>query len=261
MSRMDSQKSMKINRLLQAWPPGTVAVQPWLEELGVSRKLTEQYRKRGWIDAIGRGAFVRHGEQVEWPGALYAIQKSLGKRIHLGGRTALEIHGLGHFLPLGARAPLHLYGAPGERLPTWFKQRNWNRHVRFTATNLFGRDLFVTPRSFGAFAIEVSTPERAILEYLDGLHAQESFEEARELVEGLTTLRPDVLQTLLESCTSVKVKRLFLYLADLAGHSWRGKLRDQRINLGRGNRLLVRGGKLDQKYRITVPAEPAESGA
>ena len=63
----------------------------------------------------------------------------------------------------------------------------------------------------------MSAPERAVLEYLDGLRAETSFEEARELVDGLTTLRPEVLQGLLGACTSVKVKRLFLYLADLAG--------------------------------------------
>lgn len=258
---MDSPTSMKVNQLLQAWPPGTVAVHPWLKEQGVSRKLAEQYRRRGWIDAIGRGAFIRRGDKVGWPGALYAIQKSGGKRIHPGGRTALELLGLGHFLRLGTRAPLHLYGAPGERLPTWYRQHDWGRDVRFTATGLFGRDLFVTPRSFGAFAIEVSTPERAILEHLDGFQAQTSFEEARGLVEGLTTLRPEVLQTLLETCTSVKVKRLFLYLADLAGHPWRAKLKDKRIDLGRGKRLLVRGGTLDPKYQITVPLETTRSGA
>jgi hypothetical protein len=260
MSRMDSHTSMKVNKLLQAWPPGTVAIHPWLEEQGVSRKLAEQYRKRGWIDAIGRGAFVRRGDKVEWPGAVYAMQKSGGKRIHPGGRSALELHGLDHFLRLGKRAPLHLYGAPGERLPTWFRQHDWDRDVQFTATSLFRRDLFVTPRSFGSFAIEVSAPERAILEYLDGLQAQTSFEEARELVEGLTTLRPEPLQALLQACTSVKVKRLFLYLADLAGHPWRAKLKEKRIDLGSGNRLLVRGGKLHPKYRITVPADTLQGG-
>lgn len=55
----------------------------------------------------------------------------------------------------------------------------------------------------------------------------------------------------------MKVKRLFLYLADLAGHPWRAKLKERRIDLGSGKRLLVRGGKLDPKYQITVPVEAA----
>jgi len=33
------------------------------------------------------------------------------------------------------------------------------------------------------------------------------------LLEGLMSLRPDLVQELLESCRSVKAKRLFLYFA------------------------------------------------
>jgi len=31
----------------------TAAVHPWLNDDGISRKLAEQYRGRGWVDAIG----------------------------------------------------------------------------------------------------------------------------------------------------------------------------------------------------------------
>jgi hypothetical protein len=117
------------------------------------------------------------------------------------------------------------------------------------------------PRSFGDFAVDISSAERAVLEYLDGFPEDGSFEEARELVEGLTTLRLEVLQSLLEMCSSVKVKRIFLYLADQAKHPWRAELKDQRIELGRGKRSLVRKGKFDARYQITVPADPVESGA
>ena len=43
--------------------------------------------------------------------------------------------------------------------------------------------------------------------------------EVFELMEGLNN-RPASVQKLLEGCTSVKVKRLFLYLVDKAGHEW-----------------------------------------
>jgi Transcriptional regulator, AbiEi antitoxin, Type IV TA system/Transcriptional regulator, AbiEi antitoxin N-terminal domain len=252
---------MKINKLLQAWPKGTVAVHPWLQAHGVSRKLAEQYRRRGWIDAIGRGAFVRRGDNVEWPGAVYALQKEVGNRVHPGGRTALELYGLAHFLRLSARAPVYLYGTPGERLPTWFRMHDWKLPVRYSATGLFSRELGLTSRSFGDFAIDVSSPERAVLEYLDGFPGDASFEEAREVVEALGTPRPEALQSLLEACTSVKVKRMFLFLADEAKHPWRAKLKDKRIKLGRGKRSLVPEGKFDSRYLITVPAEPPESKA
>jgi hypothetical protein len=252
---------MKINKLLQAWPKSTVAVHPWLQAHGVSRKLAEQYRRRGWIDAIGRGAFVRRGDNVEWPGAVYALQKEAGKRVHPGGRTALELHGLAHFLHLSARAPVYLYGVPGERLPTWFRMHDWKHPVRYSATGLFSRELGLTSRSFGDFGIDVASPERAVLEYLDGFPEDASFEEAREVVEALGTPRPEALQSLLEACTSVKVKRMFLFLADQAKHPWRSKLKDKRIKLGRGKRSLVPQGRFDSRYLITVPAEQPESKA
>ena len=259
---MNSLPSMKINKLLQAWPKATVAVHPWLQTQGISRKLAAQYRLRGWIDPIGQGAYVRRGDKVEWPGGVYALQKSLGRRIHPGGRTALELHGLAHFLRLSSRAPIYLYGLPGARLPTWFHTHDWHHPLKYSATGLFPRDRqSLTARSFGDFSIEISSPERAVLEYLDGFPTDASFEQGRELIEGLATPRPEVLQYLLETCTSVKVKRMFLYLADQAKHPWRTKLKDKRIKLGSGKRSLVTDGKFVSKYLITVPAEPADSGA
>ena len=37
---------------------------------------------------------------------------------------------------------------------------------------------------------------------------------------GLNDLVPNQVQQLLEQCISVKVKRLFLYLAEKTNHSW-----------------------------------------
>ena len=47
-----------------------------------------------------------------------------------------------------------------------------------------------------------------------------SLTEAYELMEGLSTLRPKQVQELLGACKSIKAKRLFLYFAEKAGHSW-----------------------------------------
>ncbi|MFN5063478.1 MAG: type IV toxin-antitoxin system AbiEi family antitoxin domain-containing protein [Pseudomonadota bacterium] len=48
-------------------------------------------------------------------------------------------------------------------------------------------------------------------------------------------------------------KRLFLALADAAGHAWMRNLDSMWIDPGRGPRTLVRGGKLHTKYKITLP--------
>ena len=80
-------------------------------------------------------------------------------------------------------------------------------------------------------------------------------------MEGLNNLRPDTVQQLLEACSSVKVKRLFLYMAEKAQHPWLNYLDLQKIDLGKGNRSLVEKGVYVSKYKITVPKELAAHGA
>jgi hypothetical protein len=71
----------------------------------------------------------------------------------------------------------------------------------------------------------------------------------------MTTLRPDKVQLLLELCSSVKVKRLFLYMAEKQNHFWFNDLDLDKINLGAGKRMIVKNGVLDAKYQITVLKE------
>ena len=55
--------------------------------------------------------------------------------------------------------------------------------------------------------IRYSSKERAVLELLNELPEHESFHQADALMEGMSDLSPRRLQTLLEACASVKVKR------------------------------------------------------
>jgi hypothetical protein len=80
-----------------------------------------------------------------------------------------------------------------------------------------------------------------------------SFSFAAELFEGLTTLRPAVVNALLKSCAHNKAKRLFLFLADYYAYPWIKRVDMDAIDLGRGKRMVTRGGKLDKRYQITVP--------
>jgi len=84
-----------------------------------------------------------------------------------------------------------------------------------------------------------------------------SLTEASELMEGLAALRPAQVQTLLEQCKSVKVKRLFVYFAEKAAHSWFKYLNVEKINLGSGVRSLVHEGVFVSKYQLVLPKELA----
>jgi len=104
----------------------------------------------------------------------------------------------------------------------------------------------------GEYSIIVSSPERAIMEALYFVPQKETFEEARLLMEGLVTLRPKLAQELLEKINSIKVKRLFMYLAEECNLPWVSKINLSGVNLGSGKRIIVKGGTFDKKYKITV---------
>jgi hypothetical protein len=78
-----------------------------------------------------------------------------------------------------------------------------------------------------------------MMEVLYGVPLVESFDEAKLLMEGLTTLRPRLVQGLLEKCASVKVKRLFMLLAESCKHSWVRKLDLTNVDFGKGKRASV----------------------
>ena len=100
-----------------------------------------------------------------------------------------------------------------------------------------------------------STPERAVLEMIDELSSRETFHHVDVTMESLSNLSPNRLQELLELTDSVKVKRLFFFFADRHQHAWLTHINHEQIKLGSGKRMLVRGGKLDPMYQITVPRD------
>ncbi len=100
-----------------------------------------------------------------------------------------------------------------------------------------------------------SATERAMFEVLQDVPMRESVYEADVLMKGLVNLRPARVMSLLQACGSVKVKRLFLALAERHQHQWLAHLDLEKVDLGKGKRMLVPGGKLHPKYLITLPVD------
>ena len=100
-----------------------------------------------------------------------------------------------------------------------------------------------------------SSEERAILEMLQDVPQGESVYEAHVMLQGMVNIRPARMSFLLRHCGSIKVKRLFLALAERHRHAWFAHLDLSDVDLGEGKRALFAGGKLDTKYKITLPAD------
>jgi len=125
-------------------------------------------------------------------------------------------------------------------------------------TTFLPKDLGLTDIEVKSFSIKVSGAARAIMECLYLAPNDQDLMECYELMEGLNNLSPKHVQTLLESSQSVKVKRLFLYMAEKAKHTWVEYLDKEKIDLGKGKRSLVKNGVFVDKYGITVPKELEE---
>lgn len=259
---MSNEIKSKINRLVSQWLKGTPAATTYLKTQGFNLDLLKRYKRSGWIESFGRGAYKLNGDDVEWYGALYTLQKQLGLKIHPGGKTALELKGYAHYLPSGTR-DIFLYTPQGLLLPAWFK-KEWPRiKIKTIRTNLFsaGEESGLTEYNEKGVDIKISTPERAAMEMLYLVPGKVGFEEAMLLMENLTSLRPELVQNLLKKCSSIKVKRLFMYMAEKGGHSWLSDLEVSKIDMGKGKRMIVPDGCYDAKYMITVPKDAYEERA
>lgn len=256
---MSTEIKTKINRLINQWPRGTVGAASYLNASGFSHDLLTRYKKSGWIQSFGRGAYILFGDKLEWPGALYALQAQLGLNVHAGGKTSLEMKGYAHYLTPGQRR-VFLYGPQGQVLPAWFKGESLGVDIAMTRTNLFPPDIQESFSEFREkdFSVKISSPERSAMEMLHLVPGKISFEEALLILENLVSLRPEIVQRLLVICRSIKVKRLFLYMAERQGHSWVSQLDLSVIDFGKGKRMIVPNGRYDRKYRITVPTDHHE---
>lgn len=119
------------------------------------------------------------------------------------------------------------------------------------------QNIGLTTILFGSWdwQINVASPERAFFEVISDVPNKESFHIVDVMMESALTLRPDLLNSLLNECKNIKVKRLFLWFAQKYNHQWFKHLKSEHVDLGKGKRVIYKGGKLDPKYLITVPQD------
>lgn len=244
---------MKIlNRLLNHIPRNGVVTTSWLKDLEINKWNIRTYEQSGWLKAIGKGAHIRAGENPSWEAGLNALQFQLKKKIHAGGKSAIERKGLGHYIQAKPTI-LYLFSAPNISIEKWFIENNWGIDLKIIHSNILPPEMGLEMETIGDISIFISSPERAILEMLCYVPQTFSFDETFHIMENLNWLRPDLVQELLESCHSIKGKRLYLFLGDYFDHPWMKRLDTTKINLGTGKRMIFSNGHYDQKYMITVP--------
>ena len=262
---MNQSRTPRLKPLLDAVPPGFLVDTPWLTARNIDSKSIHDYVARGWLERVVRGVYRRPApdgtsgcDEDSWATLLLSLQRLMNYDVHLGGESALDLAGHVHYLRLGGRQRVSLYGD----VPSWLKRLPMQTEIVARRRALFGKDrvgIEDARLGLGAavdvwrWSIQASSPERAILEALDELPGHASFENLDKIFEGMVSLRPGRLAALLDACHSVKVRRLFFVFADRHRHGWRGQLDASRIDFGSGPRALVEGGKFHPTYRISIP--------
>ena len=254
---MSISRADKLKTLMDEWQPRTVMTSARLKSLGITPQHVQKYVASNWVEPVGNGAFKRPNETLTWQGALHSLQTQLGLQVHVGALSALAAEGGAHFARPGGEA-VFLFSESGVTLPKWFREYPWPDRVGLTQTKLLPPGLGVRETVLGGFPLMAAAPESAILEALHLAPKDIDLVEVFQALEGLRTLRPKLMQSLLEACGSIKVKRLFLYLAERAALPVLSHLHRDRIALGKGDRTLMPGGAYVGKYGLILPKELAD---
>jgi hypothetical protein len=216
---MGIQRHAKLNYLQQVLPEGLPVDSHWLQKQGYSRQLIAKYLRHGWLTSPVRGVYRRDSAMIDpqsWEPAVVSLQRILELPVTVGGRTALELQGLAHYLSMTA-PEVHLYGS--EPLPSWVSKLPLKQQFVFHSTRLFKTsDTSINSKDYqktnftdhkwgvSEWSMLISTPERAILELIDELPLHESFHQADVLMEGLSNLRPNSTRSWPSAVASMRHK-------------------------------------------------------
>lgn len=237
-----------LKQLISTTPLKMIFLSSWFEQNKISSKSVYDHKQYGWLDSIGRGAFIKRGIRPEITAAISAIQYQTPYTLHIGGLYALDTyHNLRHFLRNNLKP--ELFTSERKPLPLWFRN-TFNDTYILTCTSFLPNTLGIEEYEDNGLKLKISSPERALFEMLYTQNI--STTEAYQIFELMTVLRPNLLNSLLQQCTSIKVKRIFMYLASQTGYPWFQKLDTNKINLGSGVRVIDKTGRFNKEYNIVI---------
>ena len=254
----------KLNWLVNECPPGSVVLQQWLGQHGISHSLTQKYVQNGWLKRLSSGVFYRPQNEVKpppsWPALLSALISQTNTNIHLAGLSSLQHQGMSHYLALNStsatsqsKEKVWIGIENKQSLPKWFKELSaidWIYSINKVTDQTSQTKVSISIKGSEVIA---SSPELAAYEIVSAVGKDIRFEHVAELFQGLVNLSPKKVQAILANSKSVQTNRVFLFLSHYYDHQWAKHLDESAINLGAGKRQVVADGYYDRQYKITVP--------
>jgi len=249
-----AQKIQSINLMLSGGKP---LLASYLREQGYSSQLLSKYVKSRWMEMPYKGVYIKPKTKISMGGLLSALIFQKKMPMHIAGLDALRMFGYFEQIPFINKI-ITLYSSRRIFIPKWVKKYEKKNKVKIklVCSKLFMTDTFIKENELDGFSIPASIPERAIFEALNDIKSSAEFYEYIKVFELIVNLKYEYLDTLLKECSSIKIKRLFLYVSQLFNKPYFKKININRYKLGSGARTLFTGideMKYDSKYKIMVP--------
>lgn len=207
-----------------------------LAKYGVSAFRASALARSGWLIHLARGVYMLPGDTLTRDGCLAFLSGRISG-FHVGSKTALDWRGVRH--NVGFREVISLWGDDRVALPSWFTKKFPSR---YQITQLFDahlkKNFGLQPLPNGRPEVLVSVPERAMLELFSDVGKNLSLQEARQLIEGLRSLRSNVLEELMAHVTRIKVIRLAESLSKEFDLPWADLAKRHSRRLGGGKRWV-----------------------
>ncbi|WP_243372628.1 type IV toxin-antitoxin system AbiEi family antitoxin domain-containing protein [Geotalea sp. SG265] len=243
MPNLAERNGKNLRKSLHIFPTGMPITSTHLAQWGVSRQLAHWYKLNGWFEPLGQGYYLRVGDKLTETGAIAALEAN-GVMVHLAGKSALDLRGFSHYLPLGC-GTIYLYGRHVRKVPKWLTD---HFAVEISSGKLFNEDDRVEQRMFvrrmdpnDSNSPYASDPERAILEMLDNVPLKQTLEGAKLIMESMFLLDSEKMLLLLQACLKIKVKRLFISVATELGLPVTHEINTASIDFGASTPYTIRG--------------------
>ena len=242
----------KLNHILSESLPGGLLFAGWLRKKGYSSQLLKKYRDSGWLEGLVRGVMYRRNDNLSAMTAVYCYNHQTGNSARVAAHSALELLGFSHYVPMGK--PRLMVAFESVNVEDWVKSDRYDMTIVPYHTGIFKEPLTQSYKG-NHYTLKISSPEQAFLECLYLVPDRYNYMDLYYIMEQLTSLDPEKVQAALVGTSSQRIKRMFLYMAEKAGHYWFDMLDMDKFGLTSSKLKLVDSGIYNSKYRITVPKE------
>lgn len=166
----------------------------------------------------------------KWFRAIDIIQNELKLDVYPGGCSAVTGWYHRHYVIIHPTTE-SLYGSDVDKIPEEILKDDWERKFYLYKTDYFPRDLGINKVKTREYVLRIPSVERGLLEMVYDINIRLSIDTVAEYFSDLHYVDPKLLQKLLEVCTSEKVKRIGLFLADESYFDYYDKIDQSNIKL------------------------------